>query len=90
MVEHALGHAAESQRAVTRLIGAPWALGASYQIAQVQAFRGETDRAFEWLEHAYEQHDPGLSYLKTDPFLRGLRPDPRYAALLRKMKLPLG
>jgi hypothetical protein len=33
--------------------------------------------------------DSGLRYLKYDPLLRKLRGDPRYTALLRKMKPPL-
>ncbi|HEY2941871.1 MAG TPA: hypothetical protein VGN09_05515 [Vicinamibacteria bacterium] len=62
--------------------------GAAYQIAEAYAFRGETDRAFEWLERAYAQRDGGLLNLKVSPFLAGLRPDPRYAALLKRMRLP--
>jgi serine/threonine-protein kinase len=88
MVEHQLGHRAESQRAVDRLLAAPTAFQAAYQLAQVCAWRGEADGAFEWLEHAFEHRDAGLSYLKYDPFLRPLRGDLRYAALLRKMNLP--
>ena len=48
----------------------------------------EVDRAFEWLESAYQHHDAGLSYLKYDPLLRKVRADARYAALLKKMNLP--
>lgn len=57
-------------------------------IAEVHAFRGETDPAFEWLERAYNERDPGLTQLKGSPLLSGLRRDPRYAALLKKMRLP--
>ena len=71
------------------LIAQSWALNAAYQIAEVLAWQGEIDRAYDWLGHAYDGHDPGLNYLKYDPMLKNLRPDPRYAALLRKMKLPL-
>ena len=87
MAEHTLGHAAESQRALDVLIrdhGKVWA----YQIAEAYAWRGEPDKTFEWLERAYRQHDGGLIYLRNDRFLLGLRGDPRYRALLRKMKLP--
>ena len=88
IVEHSLGHAAESQRALDAILGYPFVLQASYQVAQIYAWRGETDRAFEWLEHAVEQHDAGLTYLKYDPLLARLRGDPRFATLLRKMNLP--
>ena len=63
--------------------------GAAFQIAEVFAFRGETDKAFEWLERAYKQRDSGLSGMKGDPLLRNIEKDPRYRAFLQKMKLPL-
>ena len=49
----------------------------------------DQDLAFEWLERAYATRDPGLAEMKGDPLLRGLRDDPRWAALLRRMRLPL-
>ena len=60
----------------------------AYQIAEVHAFRGETDLAFEWLERAHAQRDGGVMGIKGDPLMRGLVGDPRYTAFLRKMKLP--
>jgi serine/threonine-protein kinase len=60
----------------------------AYQVAQVYAWRGDRDQAFAWLERAGEQHDAGLIYLKFDPLMAKLRDDPRYAAWLRRMKLP--
>jgi serine/threonine-protein kinase len=89
MVEHALGHAAESQRALDEILAPPGVLQWSYQVAELYAWRGEADRAFEWLGLAVEQHDAGLIYLKYDPLLRGLRDDPRFKALLRKVNLPV-
>ena len=61
---------------------------AAFQIAETFAWRGEKDKAFAWLERAYQQRDGGLSDIKTDPPLAGLRSDPRYEAFLRKMNLP--
>ena len=58
---------------------------AAYQIASVYAYRGETDRAFEWLERAYRQRDPGLGWSKEDFFLQGLHADPRWPAFLKKL-----
>ena len=89
LVEHTLGHAAESQRVLDGILAKPYVLNGSYQIAQIYAWRGDVDRAFEWLGHAVEQHDAGLTYLKYDPLLRSLRGDPRYKALLKKMNLPV-
>ena len=58
-------------------------------MAEVYAFRGENDRAFEWLERAFAARDAGLTEIKADPLLKGLRSDRRYIALLQKMRLPL-
>jgi TolB-like protein len=60
----------------------------AYQIAQVYAVRGETDKAFEWLQIALDNHDTGLLTLLVDPLLRGLHDDPRYKNLLAKLGLP--
>ncbi len=62
---------------------------AAFQVAEVHAFRGESDQAFAWLERAYSQRDGGLIGVKGDPLLRSLEPDARYAAFLKKMRLPL-
>jgi tetratricopeptide (TPR) repeat protein len=62
---------------------------AAFQIAQIYAFRGEKDKAFEWLERAYKQSDSGLITIKGDPLLRNIEKDPRYTAFLQKMKLPI-
>ncbi len=43
-----------------------------------------TDKAFEWLEHAYKQRDSGMPDMKGDPLLVGLQRDPRYPAFLKK------
>jgi serine/threonine-protein kinase len=88
-VEHALGHADGSRKALDAILAQPNVLGGAYQIAQIHAWRGEPDQAFEWLGRAVESHDAGLTYLKYDPFLRAVRGDVRYTELLRKLKLPV-
>jgi tetratricopeptide (TPR) repeat protein len=88
MAEHDLGHAGESQQALDELIakyGQRWA----YRVALVYAWRGEKDRAFEWLEHAYAQRARALRFLKADPLFAKLHDDPRYTAMLKKMDLPV-
>jgi serine/threonine-protein kinase len=60
---------------------------AAYQIAEVYAYRGEKDRAFEWLQRARRQRDPGLASLRSDPFLANLQGDPRWIAFVRTMGL---
>ena len=48
---------------------------------------GRKNEAFYWLEKAYSERSDLMLTLKTDPLLDSLRPDPRFAALLRRMKL---
>ena len=48
---------------------------------------GEKERAFEWLDRALEQRTSWLRILKVDPRLDPLRSDPRFQALLKRMKL---
>ena len=62
--------------------------GFAYQIAEVYAVRGEKDKAFEWLQIAFDNHDAGMLGLLVDPLLRGLRDDARYKNLLAKVGLP--
>jgi TolB-like protein/Flp pilus assembly protein TadD len=76
----------ESDAALGRLIETS-ADGAAYQIAEVYAYRGEKDRAFEWLERAHRQRDSGLVGLQLDPFLANLHGDPRWDAFLHTMGL---
>ena len=61
----------------------------AYQIAEVYAWRGETDKAFEWLQTSFDNHDTGTISLLIDPLMRSLRDDTRYKAMLKKLGLPL-
>lgn len=87
MAEHTLGHAKESQRALDQFLatgGQAWAYG----LAEIHAWRGERDKAFESLDRAYQQHASDLYDFRNDVALTSLHSDPRFGALLRKMKLP--
>jgi TolB-like protein/DNA-binding winged helix-turn-helix (wHTH) protein/Flp pilus assembly protein TadD len=85
---YALGRREESESALRKLI-TTHQNDAAYEIADVYAYRGETDKAFEWLDRAYRQRDPGTPELKTDPLMGSLRHDPRYAELLKRMHLSI-
>ena len=61
----------------------------AYQIAEVYAWRGETDKAFEWLQISLDNHDTGLLSLLIDPLMRSVKHDARYNAVLEKIGLPL-
>jgi TolB-like protein/DNA-binding winged helix-turn-helix (wHTH) protein/Flp pilus assembly protein TadD len=86
LVYHALGREQDSTAALAELI-AKHDTDSAFQIAEVYAFRGEPDNAFEWLERAYKQRDTGLPEIKTDPLFKSLRHDPRYTALLKRLRL---
>jgi TolB-like protein/Tfp pilus assembly protein PilF len=87
MIYHSLGKKPESDAALAEFIE-KYQAGGAYNVAQVYAFRGEADQAFVWLERAYAQRDGGMFLVKVDPMLKTLRPDPRFKALLNKMRLP--
>lgn len=84
----ALNRLGESDAALNAVIATDQN-GAAFEIAEVYAYRGQTDKAFTWLDRAYRQRDGGLTYMKVDPLLKSLRHDPRYAELLREMHLPM-
>lgn len=86
LVYTALGRRPEADAALRMLVN-NYPDQAAFQIAEVYAVRGETDRAFEWLELARAQHDAGLSAIMGDPLLKNLSADPRYLAFLKKMRL---
>jgi len=59
----------------------PWRLAAFYFAL------GEDDQGFMFLNKAYEEQDFMISLIKVDPLFDGIRLDPRYKALLKKMNL---
>jgi len=60
----------------------PWQIGTLYTRA------GKNDEALEWLEKAYEAHDSNMPSISVDPIFDGLRDDPRFQDLLRRMNFP--
>jgi serine/threonine protein kinase/tetratricopeptide (TPR) repeat protein len=59
----------------------PWAL------ATIHARLGEVGPALDWLERAYEEHDSGIVWLKVHPRFEAIRGEPRYRALLSRLRL---
>jgi len=86
MAYDALGRKTEADRALANAEQVA-ARGSAYQIALIYAARKDAKNTFAWLERAYGQRDAGMLWIKCEPFLKDLRPDPRYQTLLRKMHL---
>jgi TolB-like protein/DNA-binding winged helix-turn-helix (wHTH) protein len=84
---HALGRENESDTALKELI-AKYQATDPYLIAEVYAFRNQSDEAFAWLDRAYVQRDDGLISTKVEPLLKSLHNDPRFAAFLKKLNFP--
>ncbi|HET7527235.1 MAG TPA: hypothetical protein VFK10_14945, partial [Burkholderiaceae bacterium] len=85
-IAHALsGRAAESDAALAELEQSPG--NNAYYIAQVYALRGKKTQAFDWLNRACLERQSGCESLMSDRFLRDLRGDARYRALLGKLRL---
>jgi len=82
----ALGRKKDSDTALSELIAKH--PSNAYYIAEIYAFRNQSTEAFQWLDRAFVQRDAGLIEVKTDPLLKSLRHDPRYAALVKKLNFP--
>jgi TolB-like protein len=82
----AMGRRTDSDAALSTLEG-KFADDAPFNIASVRAYRGEADATFRWLDRAYNLHAGDMAFLKIRRQLLSLHDDPRYVALLKKMKL---
>jgi len=74
----------ETERRAKQAYPRPRALS----IAAGYALLGEKDKAFEWLDEAVRVGDGGLMYLKVDDRFDALRADPRFTALVRRLRFP--
>jgi len=84
MAFHSSGNKAQSDAALSDLI-TRFAKDCAYNIAYILAWRGETDRAFEWLDKAVEYHDTGLVEIPDEPMFANIKDDPRFLPFLRKL-----
>lgn len=87
MVYFILGRKTDSDAALAQMLQSQGERH-PFLIAQVYAFRGESDEALEWLDRAYSQKEAGLEHIEGESTLKNLIGDPRYDAFLRRMNLP--
>jgi TolB-like protein/DNA-binding winged helix-turn-helix (wHTH) protein/cytochrome c-type biogenesis protein CcmH/NrfG len=61
----------------------------SYSIALVYVGLGDKDRAFQWLQNSFAEHDDDLLDLNDDPRVEPLHSDSRFQALVRRVGIPV-
>lgn len=81
---HSLGKSDESDSALAKTIERNEQV-ASFNIAFLLAFRGEADRAFEWLDKAAAYNDPGLAQVTNIPMFANIHGDPRWLLFLESI-----
>lgn len=75
-------------KTLQRFRKAPQSVRAS-ELVGAYARAGQVDKAFEWLNKAYDERDgQDITLIKYDSSFKNLRKDPRYAAFQRRMGLP--
>lgn len=87
MVYYALGNKVDFDAALARMLKEQGAENA-FEIANVYAFRGQSEKAMDWLERAYVQKDTNMFLMKSYLPLKNLAGNSRFKAFLRKMNLP--
>lgn len=86
LIYYTKGNMAESEKLLQELIK-KYADVAAFQVVEIYAWRDEKDKAFEWLEKAYVNHDGGITQLINNPFLKNLVKDARWKIFLKKVGL---
>jgi serine/threonine protein kinase/Tfp pilus assembly protein PilF len=86
----AMGRRTEAEKILAQLLKqSQTAYVSPYMIATMYAGLGNKDKAFEFLEKAFQEKSPDVPYfLKADLRLDSLRSDPRFQNLLRRLNLP--
>lgn len=57
----------------------------AFEIAEFCFFLGENDKGFDWLERSYSMREVHLLEMRTSEELDGVRDDPRYLDLLKRL-----
>jgi tetratricopeptide (TPR) repeat protein len=87
-LEASMGHEAEARRMLDALTAArKERVVSAWGIAALFASLGDVDEAFRWLDIAVEEHATGLTFLRVHPRMDRIRQDPRYQALVHKLRL---
>ncbi|HEX7295870.1 MAG TPA: protein kinase, partial [Pyrinomonadaceae bacterium] len=85
------GQKSDALKLLERLIDLPKQKYVSaYRVAAIYEALNDRDKAFEWLDRAYEERDGWLSWLNCDPVMKALRSDDRFAKLVQRVGLSTG
>ena len=87
IIYNARGRRVDSDRALAQF-AEQHATDRAYRVAQIHAYRGDSNAAFVWLNRAYDQKDVDLLWFKGNLAFKAYETDPRYLAFLKKMNLP--
>jgi eukaryotic-like serine/threonine-protein kinase len=87
-IDALIGKKDESRRILGRVLD----LARTHQvspglIAMMYIGLNEREQALTWLEKAYRQHSPMMAWLKADPRFDGIRQEPRFQELMRRVGL---
>jgi hypothetical protein len=78
------GNGAEAERIVCETIASRDHFS-PYDTATIYAAWRETDTALQWLRQAVQQRAVDVVWIRVDPRLDNVRPDPRFQEILKKM-----
>jgi serine/threonine-protein kinase len=81
------GETTRARALLAELISRPGSVRPSL-LAAVHSGLGEINEAFAWLERAWSERDGSMMGLKVYPYFRPLKNDPRYTALLMRIRFP--
>lgn len=84
MAYHSLGQHGQSDAVLAQII-AKYEKDAAFNIAYIEAWRGNADSAFKWLDKAVQYNDAGLPMILAEPMLASIQSDPRWLPFLRKV-----
>ena len=86
----AMGNRAEAEKILSEMLKqSKQSYVSPYMIATIYAGLGDKNKAFEFLEKAFQEKSPDIPYfLKADLRLDSLRSDPRFTDLVRRVALP--
>jgi len=86
---HAMrGETSEAHKILERLLSLSKRVPiAPHHFALIYTGLGKKDEALTWLEKAYQQRSPMMTWLKVDPRFDSLRQDPRFQDLMRRVGL---